>query len=333
MIEVSDKQNKTLFNIYNKEDFAHYNHLDPNAKPINYINFIDDYKHEDSLNETKKIINLNNSIVLPYTKNQELFRICISGASGSGKTTLVGNLVTQILKEHKKTLVLYFSSLENDKYLDEVFKKVGNNNIIKYTHKSFYKLFNRRHNQNRQNQNNRGHHINKNMNKNLTKEQIYKNQLLKDINNNIFYNFDTMKEFINKHYKGYQPFIIFDDCESIPDNGNNKEIKNLIINLQKSILTAGRAHDHNEKSIHACFILHNLIATDPLVRTYLNECDYLAFNLQCTDSNTLDRLFKKRGMLQFSEHIKKLQKSGEKLLFMKIQFPLLIATNSFIRLI
>lgn len=343
-----NKTNNPICNIYNEKDVRDF-HLKPSAEPRQIY-----YFDRESRDNTS--INLENSFVLPYTKDK-FFRFVISGASGSGKTTLLSNIITQFMKENNNNcLVIYLSSLDYDTYLDQVFKKLGKNNIIKLTHRNFI--------------NNNPLLMIKDKKKDLNKKEPPKvlrntalnprlkvltpeerlfgkkalslqqmqaeqkkkeekerlNEIREKIMNTPFINLDTLREFIKKYYDKREVLMCFDDFESMPNNGPNKIIKSMIMELQHSILTAGRKHKEGENNINYIGVIHNIISADMIrvLRTMLNETNYLCISLKATSKGIIDKICDKYGLLQFKETLQDLKSNGVGWIFISVQFPFYI---------
>lgn len=344
----SNKTNLPIISIYNKNDVKNF-HLKPNAEPRETY-----YFNRESRDDT--IINLENSFVLPYLKDM-FSRYVIFGASGSGKTTLLSNIITKFNKDYNsKCLIIYISSLEFDKYLDEVFKKIGKQNIIKLTHKNFINNnpfiiekqkpkkpdpkqdIKKKRTTGALSLDNQAKPLN-NINsfnpymKTLTPEQKKKQEeqeRLKELRvkllNTPFYDLDSLKAFIKKYYDDREVLVCFDDTESIPNDGNNKIIKQMIMSLQHQILTAGRKHRDDEHNINCLTIIHNIISGDMfrVVRTMLNEANYLCFSLHATSKGVIDKICNKFGLLQFKDVLQDLKKEGVNWVFISITFPFYI---------
>jgi len=331
-----NKTNNPIVSVYNSKDVKDF-HLKPNAEPKETY-----YFNRESLNNNT--IDLNDAFVLPYIKDK-FNRYIISGASGAGKTTLLSNIITQFNQEYKgNVLIIYISSLEYDKYLDQVFKKLGKQNIIKLTHKNFInnnpliiektkpkKDLKNDTKQNKKTLNNLNR-FNPNI-KPLTKEEQKKkeekerlNEIREKIQNTPFINLDTLREFIKKYYDKREVLMCFDDCESMPNDGNNKIIKSMIMTLQHSILTAGRKHKDDETNINFIGIVHNLISADMLriIRSYINECNYLCFSLRATSKGQIDKICDKYGLIQFKETLQKLKNEGVGWIFISVNYPFYI---------
>ena len=329
------KTNNPIVNIYDDKNIKDY-HLKPNAEPKEIY-----YFNRESRDDN--VINLENSFVLPYTKDT-FFRFILSGASGAGKTTLLSNIITQFIKENNnKCLVIYISSLEYDKYLDQVFKKLGKQNIIKLTHKNFINnnpLIIEKTKPKKELKNDTKpkkpiqnlNRFNPNI-KTLTKEEQKKKEeqeRLKEIREKImntpFINLDTLREFIKKYYDKREVLVCCDDTESMPNNGPNKIIKSMIMELQHSILTAGRKHKDDENNINFIGVIHNIISADMMriVRTYLNECNYLCFSLKATSKGLIDKICDKYGLIQFKNQLQELKSDGVGWVFISVQFPFYI---------
>ena len=336
------KTEEPIINVYKSSDVKSY-HLKPNTKPTKIYYF-------DKNTRNCEGITLNNSFVLPYNKGK-FFRYLISGASGSGKTTLLSNICTQFMYDNNnKGLIIYISSLLYDKYLDEVFKKIGHENIIKLTHKNFIKnnplIQVKTKTQDKKNNNNTIQTVkNELFDNNILKFQKKedendkkkknKDELLDKLDNTPFINLDTLREFIDKYYPGYEVLVCFDDTlESMPSTGNFKIIKAMIMELQHAILTAGRAHRTNEKNINGIFILHNAISGQiPLVRTFINESNYLCLSLRATPKSALMRLCDKQGFNDHIDTLLKMKSEGKGMIFMSCTYPFYILSDDYIKLI
>ena len=330
----TNKTNIPIVSVYNSKDVKDF-HLKPNAEPKETY-----YFNKESLDNNT--IDLNDAFVLPFIKDK-FNRYIISGASGAGKTTLLSNIITQFNQVYKgNVLIIYISSLEFDKYLDQVFKKLGKQNIIKLTHKNFInnnpilleKVKPKKNDLNKK----EPPKLLKNTTLNtrlkvLTKEEQKKKEeqeRLKEIREKImntpFINLDTLREFIKKYYDKREILMCFDDCESMPNDGNNKIIKSMIMTLQHSILTAGRKHKDDETNINFIGIVHNLISADMLriIRSYINECNYLCFSLRATSKGQIDKICDKYGLLQFKETLQKLKNEGVGWIFISVCYPFYI---------
>ena len=330
----TNKTNIPIVSVYNSKDVKDF-HLKPNAEPKETY-----YFNKESLDNNT--IDLNDAFVLPFIKDK-FNRYIISGASGAGKTTLLSNIITQFNQEYKgNVLIIYISSLEFDKYLDQVFKKLGKQNIIKLTHKNFInnnpilleKVKPKKNELNKK----EPPKLLKNTTLNprlkvLTKEEQKKkeekerlNEIREKIMNTPFINLDTLREFIKKYYDKREILMCFDDCESMPNDGNNKIIKSMIMTLQHSILTAGRKHKDDETNINFIGIVHNLISADMLriIRSYINECNYLCFSLRATSKGQIDKICDKYGLLQFKETLQKLKNEGVGWIFISVCYPFYI---------
>lgn len=334
------KSNNPIVSVYDEHDVKNF-HLKPNAEPKETY-----YFNRESLDNNT--IDLNNSFVLPYLKDK-FNRYIISGASGAGKTTLLSNIITQFNQEYKgNVLIIYISSLQYDKYLDEVFKKLGKQNIIKLTHKNFInnnplllekvKLKKNEEKKEKKIIKNTSYSLTINR-KPLTKEEEKKkeekerlNEIREKIMNTPFINLDTLKEFIKKYYDKREVLMCFDDTESMPNDGNNKIIKQMIMNLQHAILTAGRKHKDDEKNINFIGIVHNLISADMLriIRSYINECNYLCLSLKATSKGIIDKICDKYGLLQFKETLQRLKNEGVGWIFISVQYPFYILCDKYI---
>ena len=346
----TNKTDNPIVSVYNSKDVKDF-HLKPNAE-IKETYYFDRNSRDDT------IINLENSFVLPSIKDK-FWRAVIFGASGSGKTTLLSNIITKFNKDYNsKCLIIYISSLEYDKYLDEVFKKLGKQNIIKLTHKNF--------------QNNNPYIIEKQKpKKNEPKQEVKKplnnlnsfnpymktlfslgenvgpyprtkeeqkkkeeKERLKEIREKImntpFYDLDSLKAFIKKYYDKREVLCVFDDFESIPSSGPNKIIKQMIMMLQHSILTAGRKHKDDEHNINYIGVIHNLISGDMfrVVRTILNECNYLCFSLRATSKGLIDKICDKYGLIQFKNQLQELKSDGVGWVFISVMYPFYILCDS-----
>ena len=329
-----NKTNNPIVSVYPNSSVKDF-HLKPNAEPKETY-----YFNKESLDNNT--IDLNDAFVLPYIKDK-FNRYIISGASGAGKTTLLSNIITQFNQEYKgNVLIIYISSLEYDKYLDQVFKKLGKQNIIKLTHKNFInnnpilleKVKPKKNELNKK----EPPKLLKNTTLNprlkvLTKEEQKKKEeqeRLKEIREKImntpFINLDTLREFIKKYYDKREVLMCFDDCESMPNDGNNKIIKSMIMTLQHSILTAGRKHKDDETNINFIGIVHNLISADMLriIRSYINECNYLCFSLRATSKGQIDKICDKYGLIQFKETLQKLKNEGVGWIFISVNYPFYI---------
>lgn len=333
----TNKTNNPIVSVYNSKDVKDF-HLKPNAQPRETY-----YFNRESLDNNT--IDLNNSFVLPYIKDK-FNRYIISGASGAGKTTLLSNIITQFNQEYKgNVLIIYISSLQYDKFLDEVFKKLGKNNIIKLTHKNFInnnplllEKVKPKKNEEKQEVKKKYNNIDMYIKKKiLTKEEEKKkeekerlNEIRDKIINTPFINLDTLREFIKKYYDKREVLCVFDDCESMPNDGNNKIIKSMIMMLQHSILTAGRKHKDDETNINFIGVVHNLISGDMLriIRSYINECNYLCFSLRATSKGQIDKICDKYGLLQFKETLQKLKNEGVGWIFISVNYPFYILCDS-----
>lgn len=330
----TNKTNNPIVSVYNSKDVKDF-HLKSNAEPKETY-----YFNKESLDNNT--IDLNDAFVLPFIKDK-FNRYIISGASGAGKTTLLSNIITQFNQEYKgNVLIIYISSLQYDKYLDQVFKKLGKQNIIKLTHKNFInnnpilleKVKPKKNDLNKK----EPPKLLKNTTLNtrlkpLTKEEQKKkeekerlNEIREKIQNTPFINLDTLREFIKKYYDKREVLMCFDDCESMPNDGNNKIIKSMIMTLQHSILTAGRKHKDDETNINFIGIVHNLISADMLriIRSYINECNYLCFSLRATSKGQIDKICDKYGLLQFKETLQKLKNEGVGWIFISVCYPFYI---------
>lgn len=329
-----NKTDNPIVSVYNSKDVKDF-HLKSNAEPRETYYF-------NRVSLDNNTIDLKDAFVLPYIKDK-FNRYIISGASGAGKTTLLSNIITQFNQEYKgNVLIIYISSLEYDKYLDQVFKKLGKQNIIKLTHKNFInnnpilleKVKPKKNDINKK----EPPKLLKNTTLNtrikvLTKEEQKKkeekerlNEIREKIQNTPFINLDTLREFIKKYYDKREVLMCFDDCESMPNDGNNKIIKSMIMTLQHSILTAGRKHKDDETNINFIGIVHNLISADMLriIRSYINECNYLCFSLRATSKGQIDKICDKYGLIQFKETLQKLKNEGVGWIFISVNYPFYI---------
>lgn len=331
-----NKSNNPIVNVYDDKNIKDY-HLKPNAEPKQIY-----YFDRESRDNTS--INLENSFVLPYTKDK-FFRFILSGASGAGKTTLLSNIITQFCKENNnKCLVIYISSLDFDKYLDEVFKKLGKQNIIKLTHKNFKNdnpliIEKQKPKKPDPKQEIKKKTLNNLNNFNpymraLTPEERKKQEeqeRLKEIRDKIqntpFYDLDSLKAFIKKYYDKREVLICCDDVESMPSGSiNDKIIKQMIMNLQHAVLTAGRKHRDDENNINFIGVIHNIISADMfrVVRTFLNEANYLCLSLRATSKGLIDKICDKYGLIQFKNQLQELKSDGVSWIFISIQYPFYI---------
>ena len=334
----TNKTNIPIVSVYNSKDVKDF-HLKPNAEPRETY-----YFNKESLDNNT--IDLNNSFVLPSIKDK-FNRYIISGASGAGKTTLLSNIITQFNQEYKgNVLIIYISSLEYDKYLDEIFKKLGKQNIIKLTHKNFinnnpYIIDKTKPKKQDPKQDLKKKPLNNfnmfNQKKKITPEEKKKeeeqerlNEIREKIMNTPFINLDTLREFIKKYYDKREVLCVFDDCESMPNDGNNKIIKSMIMTLQHSILTAGRKHKDNETNINFIGVVHNLISGDMLriIRSYINECNYLCFSLRATSKGQIDKICDKYGLIQYKEILQRLKNEGIGWIFISVCYPFYILCDS-----
>lgn len=343
----TNKTNNPIVSVYDEHDVKNF-HLKPNAEPKETY-----YFNRESLDNNT--IDLNDAFVLPYIKDK-FNRYIISGASGAGKTTLLSNIITQFNQVYKgNVLIIYISSLQYDKFLDEVFKKLGKNNILKLTHKNFInnnpllleKVKSKKNEEKRTKgalslDNQAKQEIKKKYNnidmynkkkKLLTPEEEKKkeekerlNEIREKIINTPFINLDTLREFIKKYYDKREVLCVFDDCESMPNDGNNKIIKSMIMTLQHSILTAGRRHKDDETNINFIGVVHNLISGDMLriIRSYINECNYLCFSLRATSKGQIDKICDKYGLIQFKETLQRLKNEGVGWIFISVNYPFYI---------
>ena len=333
----TNKTDNPIVSVYNSKNVINF-HLKPNAEPRETY-----YFNRESLNNNT--IDLKDAFVLPYIKDK-FNRYIISGASGAGKTTLLSNIITQFNQEYKgNVLIIYISSLQYDKFLDEVFKKLGKNNIIKLTHKNFInnnplllEKVKPKKNEEKQEVKKKYNNIDMyNKKKKLTPEEEKKkeekerlNEIRDKIINTPFINLDTLREFIKKYYDKREVLCVFDDCESMPNDGNNKIIKSMIMMLQHSILTAGRKHKDDETNINFIGVVHNLISGDMLriIRSYINECNYLCFSLRATSKGQIDKICDKYGLIQFKETLQKLKNEGVGWIFISVNYPFYILCDS-----
>jgi len=334
----TNKTDNPIVSVYPNSSVVNF-HLKPNAEPQRTY-----YFNRESLDNNT--IDLSNSFVLPYIKDK-FNRYIISGASGSGKTTLLSNIITQFNQVYKgNVLIIYISSLEYDKYLDEVFKKLGKQNIIKLTHKNFQNNNPYIIEKQKPKKNDPKQEVKKPLNnlnsfnpymKTLTKEEQKKKEekeRLKEIREKImntpFYDLDSLKAFIKKYYDKREVLCVFDDFESIPSSGFNKIIKQMIMMLQHSILTAGRKHKDDEHNINYIGVIHNLISGDMfrVVRTILNECNYLCFSLRATSKGLIDKICDKYGLIQFKNQLQELKSDGVGWVFISVMYPFYILCDS-----
>ena len=157
-------------------------------------------------------------------------------------------------------------------------------------------------------------------------EQERLKEIREKIMNTPFINLDTLREFIKKYYDKREVLVCCDDTESMPNNGPNKIIKSMIMELQHSILTAGRKHKDDENNINFIGVIHNIISADMMriVRTYLNECNYLCFSLRATSKGLIDKICDKYGLIQFKNQLQELKSDGVGWVFISVQFPFYI---------
>lgn len=336
-----NKTDLPIVNIYDISKIKNY-HLDKNTTIYNKV-----YYNRESIE--KNTFDLKNSFVLPNTKDT-FFKFLIGGASGSGKTTTISNISTQFLKENNdNALIIYISPLEFDTHLDEVFEKIGRDNIIKLTNKNFKskdeknKLMNLL--------NNKSTNSNLNLNLNINKSFIYNNNnsyknklndeeeekrkrkelIIKELNNIPFYDLDTLRIFINKYYYDKEILLIFDDIESLPKNTTeDRLIVRTLFNLMFEISVRGRAHLNTEKNINLITVFHNVISgdTNKILKTLINESTIFCISLKATNSDMINKICNKFGLLQYKTILNELKNKGESVCYISTQYPFYISCNS-----
>ena len=102
--------------------------------------------------------------------------------------------------------------------------------------------------------------------------------------------------------------------------------------LQHSILTAGRKHKDDETNINFIGVVHNLISGDMLriIRSYINECNYLCFSLRATSKGQIDKICDKYGLIQFKETLQRLKNEGVGWIFISVCYPFYILCDKYI---
>lgn len=335
-----DKTDLHIVNIYDISKIKNY-HLDKNTSIYKKV-----YYNRESIE--KNTFDLINSFVLPNTKDT-FFKILIGGASGSGKTTTISNISTQFLKENNdNALIIYISPLEFDTHLDEVFENIGKDNIIKLTNKNFKsndeknKLINLL--------SNKSINSNLNLNIDINKSFIYNNSynknklndeeeekrkrkelIIKELNNIPFYDLDTLRIFINKYYYDKEILLIFDDIESLPKNTTeDRLIIKTLFNLMFEISVRGRAHLKTEKNINLITVFHNVISgdTNKILKTLINESTIFCISLKATNTDMINKICNKFGLLQYKTILNELKNKGESVCYISTQYPFYISCNS-----
>ena len=333
-----NKTDLPIVNIYDISKIKNY-HLDKNTSIYKKV-----YYNRESIE--KNTFDLINSFVLPNTKDN-FFKFLIGGASGSGKTTTISNISTQFLKENNdNALIIYISPLEYDTHLDEVFEKIGKDNIIKLTNKNFKskdeknKLMNLLNNKST----NSNLNLNIDINKSFIYNNTYKNKLneeeekrkrkeliIKELNNIPFYDLDTLRIFFIKYYYDKEILLIFDDIESLPKNTTeDRLIVRTLFNLMFEISVRGRAHLNTEKNINLITVFHNVISgdTNKILKTLINESTIFCISLKATNTDMINKICNKFGLLQYKTILNELKNKGESVCYISTQYPFYISCNS-----
>lgn len=332
-----EKTDLPIVNIYDITKIKNY-HLEKSTNIYNKV-----YFNRESIE--KNSYDLENSFILPNTKDT-FFKILIGGASGSGKTTTISNISTQFLKENNdNAIIIYISPLEYDTHLDEVFEKIGKDNIIKLTNKNFKSNDDKNKLINLLNNNNKNINTNLNVNITMNKSYITGNKLneeeeekkkrreliIKELNNIPFYDLDSLRIFINKYFLDKEILLIFDDIESLPKNTTeDKLIVKMLFNLMFEISVRGRAHLKTEKNINLITVFHNVISGDvnKILKTLINESTLFCISLKATNTDMINKICNKFGLLQYKTILNELKNKGESVCYISTQYPFYISCNS-----
>lgn len=136
-----EKTEKPVIDLFKTEDFNFDYKLDPKVKePEKTIYF----NKEGPL--TTQIIEMNgNYTPLPAIRKGSFIRFFIGGRSGSYKSSTCGILIKRFLDVNNNNIyVLYYNCNEKDTVLEKYLKKIGHNNIIVFTPKSFEETYKKR---------------------------------------------------------------------------------------------------------------------------------------------------------------------------------------------
>ena len=136
-----EKTDKPVIDLFKTSDFNFDYKLDPKVKePEKTIYF----NKDGSL--TTQIIEMNGDLTpLPAIRKGSFIRFFIGGRSGSYKSSTCGILIKRFLDANDNNIfILYYNCNEKDTVLEKYLKKIGHNNIIVFTPKSFEETYKKR---------------------------------------------------------------------------------------------------------------------------------------------------------------------------------------------
>ena len=96
------------------------------------------------------------------------------------------------------------------------------------------------------------------------------------------------------------------------------------------ISVRGRAQLNTEKNINLITVFHNVISgdTNKILKTLINESTIFCISLKATNSDMINKICNKFGLLQYKTILNELKNKGESVCYISTQYPFYISCNS-----